>query len=143
MSFGAALLSCVGLIIGGVGPWATWLNSVSISGTSMHGWREVVVGVVGLEMLGLHHFRGGRVPLIVAGVTGAFGLVLGIGALHQIASHGVVNIFGVQYQYLDPAWGLYLVMAAASGLVLCAALLLWRDLRAASGGFGPSQAGGV
>lgn len=62
--FWVTALAAVGVIIGSIGPWARWLNFVSISGTSMHGWREVGVGAVALAMLGLHRPRGGRLPLI-------------------------------------------------------------------------------
>jgi hypothetical protein len=122
-------LASLGVIIGGVGPWATWLNSVSISGTSMHGWREVGVGVVGLVALGLYQLRGGRLPLVVAAVAGILGAILAVSALDKIVSGGAVTVFGVEYRYMDVAWGLYLVLAGTVTLVLCACVLAWRDFR--------------
>jgi hypothetical protein len=128
-SFWVASLASLAVILGGVGPWATWVNSVSVSGTSMHGWREVGVGAVGFVMLGLYQLRGGRLPLIVVGVLGALGLILGIGALNKIVTGGAVTVFGVQYRYMDAAWGLYLVLVGTTSLVLAASVLAWRDFR--------------
>jgi hypothetical protein len=129
-SFWAASLASLGVIIGGVGPWATWLNFVSISGTSMHGWREVGVGAVGLVMLGLHHLRGGRLPLIVVGVAGALGATQAIATWSKITSGGTMTVFGVQYRYMDVAWGLYLVLVGTITLLCCASVLAWRAFRA-------------
>lgn len=119
-------MASLAVIIGGVGPWATWLNSVSISGTSMHGWREVGVGAVGLVMLGLYQLRGGRVPLIAAAVAGALGLILAIAALNRILTGGAVTVLGFQYRYMDAAWGLYLVLVGTIALVSSVATLAWR-----------------
>jgi hypothetical protein len=129
-SFWVASLASLTVIIGGVGPWATWLNSVSISGTSMHGWREVGVGVVGLVMLGLYQMSGRRLPLIVAGIAGVLGLIGAIEALNKILTDGAVTVFGIQYRYLDAAWGIYFVLVGTFVLVLCTVALGWRDLRA-------------
>ena len=129
-SFWMASVASLAVIIGGVGPWATWLNSVSISGTSMHGWREVGVGVVALVMLGLYRLRGARLPLIVTGIIGALGFIGGIAALHDILTHGAVTVFGFEYRYLDAAWGIYLVLVGTATLALSSALLVWRDFRA-------------
>jgi hypothetical protein len=129
-SFWVASLASLGAIIGGVGPWATVLNFMSISGTSMHGWREVGVGAVGLVMLGLHQLRGGRLPLIIAGVAGALGATLAITTLSKITSGGAVTVLGVQYRYVDAAWGLYLVLVGTITLVLSASALAWRASRA-------------
>jgi hypothetical protein len=129
-SFWVASLASLAVIIGGVGPWATWLNSVSISGTSMHGWREVAVGVVGLATLRLYRLRGGRLPLIVTGIVGSLGLIGGMAALNTILTNGAVNVFGFQYRYLDAAWGIYLVLVGTGTLVLSVAALAWRDCRA-------------
>jgi hypothetical protein len=130
-SFWLASLASLGMIIGGVGPWATEFGFVSVSGTSMHGWREVLVGVVGLAMLGLHQLRGARLPLILAGVAGALGAIGAIAALDKINSGGAVTVLGQQYRYLDPAWGLYLVLAGAITLVCSASALAWRASRPA------------
>jgi hypothetical protein len=124
-----ASLASLGMIVGGVGPWATAFGVVSLSGTSMHGWRAVMVGAVGLAMLGLHQLRGARLPLIVAGVAAALGALQAIATLGKINSGGAVTVLGQQYRYLDPAWGLYLVLASAIALVCSAVALAWRASR--------------
>jgi hypothetical protein len=129
-SFWVASLASLAMIIGGVGPWATAYGVLSLSGTSMHGWRSVTVGVVGLAMLGLHQVRGVRLPLIVAGIAGALGAMQAIATLAKIDSDGALTVLGQQYRYLDPAWGLYLVLAGAVALVCSAAALAWRPGRA-------------
>jgi hypothetical protein len=130
-SFWLASLASLGMIIGGVGPWATQFGLLSLSGTSMHGWNAVMAGVVGLAMLGLHQVRAARLPLIVAGVAGALGAMQAIAALSKIHSGGAVTVFGQQYRFLEPAWGLYLVLAAAIVLACSASALAWRASRAA------------
>jgi hypothetical protein len=41
-----------------------------------------------------------------------------------------VTVLGQQYRYLDPAWGIYLVLAGAIALVCSASALAWRASRA-------------
>jgi hypothetical protein len=96
----------------------------------MHGWRAVTVGVVGFAMLGPHQLRGARLPLIVAGVAGALGAMQAVATLGEINSDGAVTVLGQQYRYLDPAWGIYLVLAGAIALVCSASALAWRASRA-------------
>jgi hypothetical protein len=129
-SFWVASLASLGMIIGGVGPWATEFGFLSFSGTSMHGWRAVMVGVVGLAMLGVHQLLGARLPLIVAAVGGALGAVQAIATLGKINSGGVVTVLGQHYRYLDPAWGLYLVLVSAIALACSTSALAWRASRA-------------
>jgi hypothetical protein len=116
-SFWLAALASLAMIIGGVGPWATAFGYMSLSGTSMHGWRSVMVGLIGLAMLGVHLLRRARLPLIVAGILGALGAVQAIATWAKINSGGAVTVFGQQYRYVNPAWGLYLVLAGAIALV--------------------------
>jgi hypothetical protein len=130
LSFWLAALASLAIIIGGVGPWATAYTLVSISGTSMHGWREVEVGVLGLLMLGLHLVRRGRLPLLVAALAGALGAMGAVATLNKINSGGAITVFGLHYRYLSPAWGLYLVLAGAIALALSASALAWRVSRA-------------
>jgi hypothetical protein len=126
----AAALGCVAMIIGGVGPWATAWHFTSISGTSMHGGREVAVGVVGLLMLALHMVSGARLPLIGAGIAGALGAMGAVAAWDKISTNGAVTVLGIQYQFIDVAWGLYLVLAGAITLTVCACALAWQRYRA-------------
>jgi hypothetical protein len=126
----AALLASLSAIIGGVAPWATVWNFMSISGTSMHGWREVGVGVVGLVMLGLYQLRGARIPLIIAAIAGALGAALAITTLSKITSGGAITVLGVEYRYMDAAWGLYLVLVGTISLAVSTSVLAWRAFRA-------------
>src|SRR5690349_16179416 len=70
--FWAAVAASAGLVIGGLGPWATALGLVSVSGTHGDGWVAILGGLVALGMLFVASRRGQRanyvVPLIVAGV---------------------------------------------------------------------------
>jgi hypothetical protein len=129
-SFWVALLASVSAIVGGVAPWATVWNFMSISGTSMHGWREVGVGALGLVMLGVYQVRRARLPLITAAVAGALGAALAIATLRKIMSGGAMTILGIQYRYMDAAWGLYLVLVGTIALVFSASALAWRASRA-------------
>jgi hypothetical protein len=120
-----ALIASLGVIVGGVGPWATYLNYVSISGTSMHGWREVAVGVIALALLGVYQVRGWRVPMLFVAILGLLGVIGAIEDLHGITSGGAVTVFGITYRYLTAAWGIYLVLVGTIILTLSASALLW------------------
>jgi hypothetical protein len=128
-TFWLASLASLCMIIGGVGPWATAFTLMSLSGTSMGGWREVIAGVVGLALLGLHQLLGARLPLILAAVAGALGAMQAIATRSKIHSGGAVTVLGQQYRYLDAAWGLYLVLAGAIALLCSSAALAWRASR--------------
>jgi hypothetical protein len=128
-SFWVASVASLGVIIGGVGPWATYLNYVSISGTSMHGWRDVALGAIALVMLGCFQLRGWRTPLIVAGILGAVGVIGAIQSLNSIADGGAVTVFGVTYRYMSAAWGIYLVLVGTLVLFLATVVLAGRTFR--------------
>src|SRR5689334_7730023 len=71
--FWLATAGALGVIIGAVGPWATAWGFAPLSGTAMHGWREVAVGVVALALLALYRLRGGALPLALAAADGLVG----------------------------------------------------------------------
>ena len=119
------IVGSLGMIVGGLAPWATSFGLQSFSGTRMHGWREVAAGVLAVLMLGLYHVRPARLALIGAAAIGALGAIGAIVAWSKIQSGGVFTIFGVQYRYLDPAWGLYLVLGGALTLLFTASALAW------------------
>ncbi|HYZ29870.1 MAG TPA: hypothetical protein VE570_12485 [Thermoleophilaceae bacterium] len=127
-SFWVAALACLAMIIGGVAQWATAFSFISVSGTSMHGWSEVAAGIAGLALLGLHLLRGVRLALIGAAVAGVLGVIQAVATLMKIGSDGAMTVLGYQYRYLEPAWGLYLVLTAATVLA-CSAALAWRAAR--------------
>jgi hypothetical protein len=111
-----AALASLGLIIGGVAPWASTLGALTVSGTRWHGWNDVVAGILALGLLALAEVRGMRAPLAVAAVLGALAAIQALMTMSKITSDGAVTLFGVQYRYLDPAWGLYLVLGAGVAL---------------------------
>jgi hypothetical protein len=128
-SFWLAALACVAVIVGAVGPWMSAFGFPSISGTSLHGGREVAVGAVGLAMLALHGLRGYRLPLVVASLAGAIGAIGAASGLHQISRDGAVDVLGYTYRYLHPSWGLYLVLAGGIVLACAASILSWGTWR--------------
>jgi hypothetical protein len=124
-AFWLAMLGSLGMIVGGIAPWATAFTFESFSGTRMHGWRDVAAGVVALVMLGLYQARPARLPLIGAAVIGTLGAIGAVATWSKIDSGGVFTVFGVQYRYLSPAWGLYLVLGGALTLLFTASALAW------------------
>jgi hypothetical protein len=128
-AFWMAMLGSLGMIVGGIAPWATAFSLQSFSGTRLHGWREVAAGVIALILLGLYQVRPSRLPLIVAAAIGALGAIGAIVVWSKIESGGVFTVFGIQYRYLDVAWGLYLVIAGALTLTFTASALALRARR--------------
>jgi hypothetical protein len=128
-------LASLAIIVGGVGPWATYLHYVSISGTSMEGWREVAVGAIALGLLGIHQLRGWRLPVLVVAILAVLGVIGAIEDLNSITSGGALTVFGLTYRYLNAAWGIYLVLAGTIILALSAFALLWDAVRAWGGRF--------
>jgi hypothetical protein len=128
-SFWLAALAALAVIVGAVGPWMSAFGFPSISGTSLHGGREVVVGAVGLAMLALHGLRGYRLPLVMAALAGTIGALGAASGLHKISTDGAVTLFGYTYRYLHPSWGLYLVLAGGVALACFASILAWSTWR--------------
>jgi hypothetical protein len=129
--FWLAAASALGVIIGAVGPWASAWGVTELSGTAMHGWREVAVGVVALALLAVHRRRGRPLALVLAAVDGTIGAAGAITAISKINANDTLSIFGFHYTFLSPAWGLYLVLGGAIVLACCASTLAWRTRRAA------------
>jgi hypothetical protein len=121
-------MACLAIVIGSVAPWSMAYGFMSFSGTRMHGWNEIGVAGLGLAMLGAHRMLEARLPLLVAAVAGALGAIQAVGTLTKIGSDGSVTVFGIQYRFLDPAWGLYLVLAGTIALA-CSAALTWLAAR--------------
>jgi hypothetical protein len=124
--FWLAVASALGVIIGAVGPWTTAWGVVPVSGTGMHGWREVAVGVVALALLAVHRRRGRALELLLVAIDGAIGASGAAVALSKINANDTLTVLGFHYTFLDPAWGIYLVLGGAIVLVCCASTLVWR-----------------
>jgi hypothetical protein len=92
----------------------------------MHGWREVAVGAVALVLLAVHRRRGRALELLLVAVDGVIGASGAAVALSKINASGTLSVLGFHYTFLDPAWGLYLVLAGAIVLACCACALAWR-----------------
>jgi hypothetical protein len=124
--FWLATASALSVIIGAVGPWTTAWGLVPVSGTGMHGWREVTVGALALALLAVHHRRRGMLELLAAALTGLVGATGALVALSQIDDHDSFTVLGLHYTFLRPAWGVYAVLIGALTLAACASLLAWR-----------------
>ena len=127
--FWLAAASALAVIIGAVGPWTTAWGVVELSGTGMHGWREVAIGASALALLGVHRVRGGALELVLAAVSGVIGATGAGVALSKINANDTLSVLGFHYTFLHPAWGIYLVLGGASLLVCCASALAWRTAR--------------
>ena len=123
--FWLAALSALGVIIGAVGPWATAWGVAPLSGTGMHGWREVAVGVVALALLAVHPRcrRGRPLALILTAIDGTIGAAGAAEALSKINANGALLVFGFHYRFLSPAWGVYLVLGGGIVLAGCGSVL--------------------
>jgi hypothetical protein len=127
--FWLAVAGALGVIIGAVGPWTTAWGMVPVSGTGMHGWREVAIGVVALALLAVHRRRGRSLELLLVAIDGAIGASGAAVALAKINANDTLSVLGFHYTFLDPAWGIYLVLGSAIVLACCASTLSWRGRR--------------
>jgi hypothetical protein len=129
--FWLATVSALAVIIGAVGPWATAWGVAQLSGTAMHGWREVAVGALALALLAVHRWRGGVLVPALAAVVGAIGAVGAAVGLSKINANDTLSVLGFHYTFLSPAWGIYLVLGGALALACSSATLAWLTRRAA------------
>jgi hypothetical protein len=115
--FWVAVASCVLLIIGGLGPWASAIQGIlDVSGTDGgDGWFPIVGGLLSLGTLFLtaagHKRRHSVVLLLVAVVC----------ALVFYVDYTDISDKG---PLVDPAWGLWAVLIGSIGLAVSAIGLL-------------------
>src|SRR5262245_28102376 len=102
LCFWLAAASALGVIVGAVGPWTTAWGSLPLSGTAMHGWREVAVGVVALALLAVHLRRRRSLELVLVAVDGMVGASGAAVALSKIQAHDTLSILGFHYTFLNP-----------------------------------------
>jgi hypothetical protein len=126
LCFSLAAAGALAVIIGAVGPWATAWGVAPLSGTAMHGWREVAVGVAAVALLAVYRWRGRPLVLVVAAADGTIGAAGAAVALSKIKENDTLSIFAFNYTFLRPAWGIYLVLGGAIVLACCASALAWR-----------------
>jgi hypothetical protein len=117
----------VSMVVGALGPWATALDLVSLSGTRGDGWLVILAAAVSAAMLWSYAIRGSRGVLIGSALAGATGLVIGIVDFVDIASRGSGEIFDEEVQLVDPGWGIYVVILASAALVVFSGLLYRRS----------------
>jgi hypothetical protein len=107
-AFWWALGGAVLMAVGAIGPWATALGVVDVSGTNGgDGW--VVIVVAGVAVLGLF-VSALRPAAIIALITALIGGAVGVVDLNDIESRGAA---------VQAAWGIYAVLAGS--LVLLSA----------------------
>lgn len=125
-----AAAGAIGVIVGAVGPWATAWGVARLSGTDMHGLREVAVGALALLLLAAYRWSGRPVALLLVAIDGAIGAAGAAAALAKIEANDTLTFLGFSYTFLRPAWGLYVVLLSAVVVSAGAATLAWRTRRA-------------
>ena len=121
--FWCAAAATVSMVVGALGPWATALDLVSISGTRGDGPLVILAAAVSAAMLLSYAVRGSRGVLIGSALAGAAGFVIGLVDFVDIASRGSGEIFDEEVELVDPGWGIYVVILASGALVVFSALL--------------------
>jgi hypothetical protein len=112
-AFWWAIAAAVALIVGGIGPWATALRVVEVSGTrGGDGWLVVGAGLVAIVVLFASPNDAGPVVGLLGGIGGA---IVGIVDLSDIQSRGAL---------VEPAWGIYVVLIGAAALFVASLVLI-------------------
>ena len=113
-AFWWAVAAAALIIVGGVGPWATALGVVDVSGTHGDGWIVIAAGAISAAALLVARGNGGAIvgllAALVATGTGAFDL-------NHIQSRGAL---------VEAAWGIYAVIAGGVILGIASLALLAR-----------------
>jgi Protein of unknown function (DUF2510) len=102
------------MIVGGVGPWATALRVVDVSGTHGDGWIVIGAGLIAIAALFTARQKGGAVVALLAALAG---VATGAVDLNEIQSRGAL---------VQPGWGIYAVIAGSVTLGIAGLALLAR-----------------
>jgi hypothetical protein len=101
------------MVIGGLGPWASALNVISVNGTRGDGWIVIAAALVGVACLSGYVSRSWRGLGLIAAVCGIAGAVTSAVDLQNIASAHSVTLFGRHLHLVQPGWGIYLDLLAS------------------------------
>jgi hypothetical protein len=123
--FWMTAVSCVLMVIGGFGPWATALG-ISVSGTDGgDGWFLIVPGLLALGLLFLQvRVPSARWPMILVALLGALGALVAAVDLNDINNLGGQDAFFADA--IDTGWALYLSLIASFALIGCSVSTLVR-----------------
>jgi hypothetical protein len=109
------------MIIGGVGPWATVLDIVTVNGTNGDGWLVIAAALIaGIMLLVWNGRRRAVWPLVVAAVLGVLSALVAIVDLASIEDLVEDEFRGTEV--VDAAWGIYLALIASLALTIAAAV---------------------
>jgi hypothetical protein len=100
------------MIVGGLGPWATALSVIDVSGTHGDGWLVIGAGVLAAAILLTSPSDAGPIVGILAAIGG---LLVGVIDLNDIQSRSAL---------VEPAWGIYAVLAGSIALGVASVALL-------------------
>ena len=116
-----ALASAALMVIAGFAPWATALDTISVSGTDGDGWFVIVGGAIAGALLWRHARSGARGLAIGAAVIGALCTLIALYDLSDV--NDVADAAGLG-SVIDPGWGLYLAIVASVSLTAASVVAL-------------------
>jgi hypothetical protein len=119
-AFWLSVLAALLMIVGGLGPWASALGIVSVSGTRAEdGWVVIAVAGLGLAAVWSRMLRESLSAAIAAVICGLIGAVVSGIDLHKLARAGASSssFFGRQVQLVQVEWGIYLAVGASVAFV--------------------------
>ena len=116
-AFWCAIAAACLMILGGLGPWATALRLVDVSGTEGDGWIVIGAAVVAGGVLFASPRDAGPVVGLLAGIGGA---IVAVVDLNDVNSHG---------RLIQPGWGVYMALLSSATLFIASLVLLLQRRR--------------
>lgn len=117
----AALISCVAIVIGSLGPWATTIFA-SKAGTSGDGVFTLILAVVTALLLLTMDPTHRNWRVVVGAGLGAVALFIAVYDVIDINS-STQTVFGIEAQVVKVDWGLWLTALASAALIVSCWLL--------------------
>jgi hypothetical protein len=111
-AFWCAIAGAALMVAGGLGPWATTLRVVDVSGTEGDGVLVIGAALLALAVLVVSPRDAAPVVALLAGIGGA---IVGFVDLADINSRG---------SFARPAWGIYMVLLSSGTLFVSSIVLL-------------------